>query len=44
MINTFKIDNIDFQTSTDIKNELIKKSHPKNYKAIFSKFKNNFNS
>ena len=44
MINTFKIDNIDFQTSTDIKNELIIKSHPKNYKAIFSKFKNNFNS
>ena len=37
MINTFKIDNIDFQTSTDVKNELTIKSHPENYKAVFSK-------
>jgi len=43
-MNIFNIDNTKFQTSLDITDELIIKSHPKDYKAIFSKFKNQFNT
>ena len=43
-MNTFNIDNTKFQTSLDVVDELIIKSHPKDYKATFSKFKNQFNT
>lgn len=43
-MNIFNIDNTKFQTSLDVVDELIIKSHPKDYKATFSKFKNQFNT
>ena len=43
MTNTFYIDNTKFTLETEVKDQLLIKSHPEDYIARFSKFENKFN-
>lgn len=42
-MNTFTIENTSFEISTEIKNNILIKSYPKDYQVIFEKFTNKFN-